>query len=45
MIDFLIYAFIISAVFLSIKRVFFHKKKDNKCDEKCQNCTENRMKK
>lgn len=39
MIDFLIYAFIISAVGLSIKRVFFHKKKDKSCGSNCQNCT------
>lgn len=39
MIDILIYAFIISAVLLSIKRVFFHKKKDDSCNTDCQNCT------
>ncbi len=37
--DLLIYAFIISAVGLSLKRVFFHKKKDNSCGGNCQNCT------
>ncbi|MDD2371472.1 MAG: FeoB-associated Cys-rich membrane protein [Firmicutes bacterium] len=38
MIDFLIYAFIISAIGLSIKRIFFHKKKKSTCGGNCQNC-------
>ena len=38
MVDILIYAFIISAIGLSIKRVFFHKKKKNSCGGNCQGC-------